>query len=51
VDLVPVALPPEAFGGLALGCIDCTDGSPTKQQPWACPRCGMVYLLDAACRT
>jgi hypothetical protein len=50
VALRPIALPPGAFGALADGCIDCTDGSPTKQTPWACPRCGVVYLLDAACR-
>jgi hypothetical protein len=44
-------MPPGVFGLPGDICVDCSDGAPTRQQPWACPACGMVVLLDPISRS
>jgi hypothetical protein len=44
-------MPPGTFGLAGDACVDCSDSAPSRQQPWACPACGMVVLLDPAGRS
>jgi hypothetical protein len=46
--LARAPVPRSAFGIEGEACFDCDDASPARQQPWACPACGGVYLLDTA---
>jgi hypothetical protein len=46
----PAPLPPGVFGIAGEPCFECDDASPARALPWACPRCGGVFLIDAAAR-
>jgi ribosomal protein S27AE len=50
IALSPASLPPGVFGIAGEPCFECDDASPTRGLPWACPRCGGVFLIDPAAR-
>jgi hypothetical protein len=50
IALAPAPLPPGVFGIAGEPCFECDDASPARALPWACPRCGAVFLIDQAAR-